>query len=128
MGQADGMQARDPLSWRGLTLSPGEAVTGWGPGQPPGLIRLGVCTACLFLRLAHLLSLLQLLWKAPAYGAPGQSTGEGPAAAQVFMGKDLRPIAHHPGTQSLILFSTPALPPYPWPLSPRPTGILKHPE
>lgn len=118
-----------PLSPRGG--SPSAQGGSDGPGLRPAtwthqigrVCRLPVLAACL-----PPLSLLQLLWKASALGAPGQSTGQGPAAAQVFRRKGLGPIAPHPGTQGLIPFSVPALPLYPWPLNPRPTGILKHPE
>lgn len=40
----------------GLTLNPREALMGRGPGQPPGLNRLGVCTACPFSPCALLFS------------------------------------------------------------------------
>ena len=118
-----------PLSPRGG--SPSAQGGSDGPGLRPAtwthqigrVCRLPVLAACL-----PPLSLLQLLWKAPALGAPGQSTGQGPAAAQVLRRKGLGPIAPHPGTQGLIPFSVPALPLYPRPLNPRPTGILKHPE
>lgn len=54
MGQADSMLAWDPSPLEGVHLQPREAVMGQGSGQPPGLIRLGVCAACLFSQVAHL--------------------------------------------------------------------------
>lgn len=56
MDQAYSMLAWDPSPLEGVHLQPREAVMGQGSGQPPGLIRLGVCAACLFSQLAYLLS------------------------------------------------------------------------